>query len=170
MKKFVFVVGAVMLSSLFSGEASARKATYDPQCNITFPCVGVGTKAGHVAGARSRARQTGVLSRAVARFSVSLDGVNASLAAKVRAIQAACPGTKIISTIRFTRIAGGGGALSKHASGRAVDVKAAHRTHASYACIYDQLRDWDSYSSDGVRCNHVHISIGEPKGFRHYRC
>lgn len=132
--------------------AAHAEARLAPECNVSMPCIGVSQ--GEAYRGRYHAR---------ARASVSLNGVVAPLAAKVRAIQTACSGTKIISTIRHTFIAGGGGAISKHASGRAVDVS------GNYRCIYAHLRDWPSYSTDGPRCRHVHISVGESR-FRHYRC
>ena len=58
---------------------------------------------------------------------VTLAGVEYHLAARVRQIQVACPGTVIVSTLRQTRRPGG--SWSKHASGNAVDVR------GNYACI-----------------------------------
>lgn len=130
--------------------AAPAEARLAKECNVSMPCIGVSQGPAH------RGRHH-------ARGSVSLNGVVAPLAAKIRSIQATCPGTKIISTIRHTLIAGGGGAISRHASGRAVDVS------GNYRCIYAQLRGWPSYSTDGPRCRHVHISVGESR-FRHYRC
>lgn len=151
------VILAALAACFFAGaltdaQARPRRAAIAAECNVSMPCIGVSQGAAH------RGRYAARL-----RASVSLDGVVYSLANKVRSIQAACPGTKIISTIRHTLIAGGGGAVSKHASGRAVDVA------GNYSCIYSQLHDWPSYSTDGPRCRHVHISIGESR-FRHYRC
>lgn len=97
-----------------------------------------------------------------------LAGVVAPLAAKAREIAAAC-GSRVISAVRFTRIAGTGGRLSLHASGRAVDIA------GSPACIYAHLRGWPGgVSVDYGRVRHVHISYA-PGGaewgvrFNHYR-
>lgn len=97
-----------------------------------------------------------------------LAGIVAPLAVKAREIVAAC-GSKVISGIRHTRIAGTGGRLSLHASGRAVDIK------GSPACIYSHLHGWPGgYSTDYGRVQHVHISYapGGPEWgvrFAHYR-
>lgn len=95
-------------------------------------------------------------------------GVVGPLAAKAREIASAC-GSRIISAIRFTRIAGTGGRLSLHASGRAVDIA------GNPACIYSHLRGWPGgVSVDYGRVKHVHVSYA-PGGhewglrFNHYR-
>lgn len=100
--------------------------------------------------------------------SKSLAGVVAPLATKARAIQATC-GSRIISAIRHTYIAGTGGRLSLHASGRAIDIV------GNPACIYAQLRGWPGgVSTDYGRVRHVHFSYA-PGGsewgvrFNHYR-
>lgn len=88
-----------------------------------------------------------------------LAGVVAPLASKAREIVAAC-GSKVISGVRHTYVAGTGGRLSLHASGRAVDIK------GSPACIYSHLHGWPGgYSTDYARPNiqHVHISYA-PRG------
>lgn len=99
--------------------------------------------------------------------SQSLAGVVAPLAAKAREIQAAC-GSRIISSIRHTYIAGTGGRLSLHASGRAVDIA------GNPSCIYPLVRHWPGgVSVDYARVRHVHLSYA-PNGpewgvrFRHY--
>lgn len=130
---------------------AAQAAGLSPDCGVTMPCEGYNNSS-----TRHHVRSHG-------RASTSLNGVTSVLADKVRSIQAMCPGTHIVSTIRHTVIAGSGGLISKHASGRAVDVR------GNYACIYAQLRGWPSYSTDGPRCRHVHISVGETI-FRHRRC
>lgn len=100
--------------------------------------------------------------------SKSLAGVVAPLASKARQIQAAC-GSRVISAVRHTYIAGTGGRLSLHASGRAVDMA------GSPACMYAQLRGWPGgYSVDYGRVRHIHISYapGGPEWgirFNHYR-
>lgn len=99
------------------------------------------------------------------RGSTSLHGVIVPLASKVRSIQARCPGTRIVSSVRHTRVRGSG-RMSLHASGRAVDV------HGQWDCIYAQLRGWPGgYSTDARRMRHIHISYGGPeqgKRFAHY--
>lgn len=148
----------VLSCLLFAVPAEARKLA--PECNVTMPCVSVEQST-------TRSIDAGRAIVGVAQFaSRSLSGVHPALASKVRAIQAICPGVVIVSTIRHTRIRGGGGVISKHASGHAVDVAVPGH---NYACVYSQLSDWPSYSTDGRRCRHVHISIGEGR-FRHYWC
>lgn len=98
----------------------------------------------------------------------SLAGVVAPLAAKARQIEATC-GSRVISAVRHTYIAGTGGRLSLHASGRAVDIA------GNPACIYRELRNWPGgVSIDYSRVRHVHFSYapGGPEWgtrFHHYR-
>ncbi len=81
-----------------------------------------------------------------------LAGIVAPLAAKAREIVAAC-GSTIISGVRHTYIAGTGGRLSLHASGRAVDIK------GNPACIVKHLHGWPGgASTDYSAVNHTHIS------------
>lgn len=144
------IAAALALVLVPAADARPRTNNFASKCNVSMPCIGV-ERAAH-------ARRT-----AAPRGSVSLAGVVATLAAKVRAIVVACPGTAIISTLRQTRRPGG--SWSMHASGRAVDVR------GNYACIYAQLRDWPDFSTDGARCRHVHISYGGGEGrFRHRWC
>lgn len=97
-----------------------------------------------------------------------LAGVVAPLAAKAREIVTDC-GSKVISGVRHTYIAGTGGRLSLHASGRAVDIK------GNPACIMAHVRGWPGgVSTDYAAVNHTHISYapGGPewgKRFAHYR-
>jgi hypothetical protein len=97
-----------------------------------------------------------------------LAGVVAPLAAKARQIVAAC-GSKVISGVRHTYVAGTGGRLSLHASGRAVDIK------GNPACIMRHLHGWPGgASTDYAAVNHTHISYapGGPEWgarFRHHR-
>ena len=97
-----------------------------------------------------------------------LGGVVPPLAAKAREIVASC-GSVVISGIRHTRIAGTGGRLSLHASGRAVDIK------GNPACIASHLRGWPGgASTDYSAVQHTHISYapGGPEWgvrFAHYR-
>lgn len=102
------------------------------------------------------------------RPSIGLAGVVAPLASKAREIAAAC-GSRIVSSVRHTRIAGTGGRLSLHASGRAIDIA------GNPACIYAHLREWPGgVSTDYRRVQHVHFSYapGSPEWgarFQHYR-
>lgn len=100
--------------------------------------------------------------------SKSLAGVVAPLAAKARELQSVC-GARIISAVRHTYIAGTGGRLSLHASGRAVDII------GNPSCLYANLRGFPGgVSIDYGRVKHVHISWN-PGGsewgmrFNHYR-
>jgi hypothetical protein len=87
-----------------------------------------------------------------------LVGIVPPLAAMAREIVGAC-GSKIISGVRHTYIAGTGGRLSLHASGRAVDIT------GNPDCIYSHLRgssfgystDYSSVRCRGAPCPHVHI-------------
>lgn len=82
----------------------------------------------------------------------NLAGVVPQLASKAREIVAAC-GSKVISGVRHTYIAGTGGRLSLHASGRAVDIK------GNPSCIMAHLRGWPGGASvDYAAVNHTHIS------------
>lgn len=90
-------------------------------------------------------------------WGVSLNGVHHELRSKVESILQACPGSKVISAIRHTRIRGTRH-ISLHASGRAVDMT------GNAGCLYTQLKDWPGgYSTDYARMKHVHISIGGPE-------
>jgi hypothetical protein len=96
---------------------------------------------------------------AVAAKRPSLAPIVAPLAAKIVSIQAACPGTRIVSGLRHTLIAGTR-RMSLHAQGKAVDVQ------GPYGCIYAQLRGWPGgYSTDAARMRHIHISY-DPQGGR----
>jgi hypothetical protein len=99
--------------------------------------------------------------------SKSLASVAAPLAAKAREIQSVC-GSRIISAVRHTYIAGTGGRLSLHASGRAIDIA------GNPSCIYARLNGWPGgVSVDYGRVRHVHFSYA-PGGaewgtrFNHY--
>lgn len=124
-----------------------------------MPCIGVG------AGGRSRFRnrqefqsriassEPGVLPR-----ELSSAGLVGPLQSKLASIEAACPGTQAISTVRHTRIAGTR-VMSLHAQGKAVDVR------GPYGCIYGQLKDWSGgYSTDAGRMQHIHISYDDAGG------
>lgn len=95
-------------------------------------------------------------------------GVVEPLRAKAREIVGSC-GSTVISAIRHTYVAGTGGRLSLHASGRAIDIK------GNPACIYSHLHGWPGgYSVDYARVQHVHVSYA-PGGaewgrrFKHHR-
>ena len=96
--------------------------------------------------------------------STSLNGVVYPLAAKTREIVAAC-GSRVISSVRHTRIAGSRH-MSLHASGQAVDLQ------GNPSCIYRHLAGWPGgYSVDYHRVQHVHISYGGREAglrFNHY--
>lgn len=106
--------------------------------------------------------------RRIAPHRAYLAGVVAPLAAKAREIEAAC-GSRVISAVRYTRIAGTGGRLSLHASGRAIDIV------GNPKCIYEKLNGWPGgVSTDYGRVNHVHFSYapGGPEWgvrFQHHR-
>lgn len=94
-----------------------------------------------------------VAPRHVARRGVYLAGVSAPLAAKARQIAAAC-GSRVVSGVRHTRVAGSR-RLSLHASGRAVDMV------GNPSCIYAHLRGWPGgVSTDYGAVGHVHFSLG----------
>lgn len=84
----------------------------------------------------------------------SLNGVNHQLRAKIESILSSCPGSKVISALRNTRIRGSG-RMSLHASGRAVDLA------GNPSCIYAQLQGWPGgVSTDYSSVKHVHVSLG----------
>ena len=86
--------------------------------------------------------------------------VNPRLAAKVRQVVGACH-AHVVSGLRPGARIAGSGRRSRHASGQAVDVS------GNYRCIYAHLRGWPSYSLDGPRMRHVHISLGEGHFYHH---
>lgn len=91
--------------------------------------------------------------RRLMRAESRLAGVSAPLAAKANEIAAAC-GSRVISGLRHTRVAGTR-RMSLHASGHAVDMQ------GNPGCIYAHLRGWSGgYSTDYARVRHVHISLG----------
>jgi hypothetical protein len=98
---------------------------------------------------------------------VSLNGVVPELAAFARTIVSAC-GSKVISAVRNTRVRGSG-AVSLHASGRAVDIS------GNPGCIARHLAGWRGGASNDyhrIRPNHFHISWGgreHGKRFAHYQ-
>ena len=99
----------------------------------------------------------------------SLSGVVPPLARKARQIVRTC-GSRIISTVRRTRVRGSG-RWSLHRYGHAVDISGNPR------CIYRMLRGWPggvSVDYSRIRPRHVHVSYS-PNGrewgtrFTHYR-
>ena len=85
-----------------------------------------------------------------------LSGIVPPLAAKARAIVAAC-GARVVSGIRHSYV-NGTRRISLHASGRAVDIS------GNPKCIYRALARWPGgYSTDYARVRHVHISYA-PRG------
>lgn len=140
-------------------DASTRTPAISPECNITMPCIGVG--AGGRASIRNRQESHSPQAKndlAFARPEFSSAGLVGPLQSKLASIEAACPGTQAISTLRHTRIAGTR-VMSLHAQGKAVDVR------GPYGCIYAQLKDWTGgYSTDAGRMQHIHISYDDADG------
>ena len=153
------MVALLALPAAADARQRARTPAVSPECNVTMPCDGVAPQP-----AITRAATTSVPSVASvppvldARSASYASGLVAPLAAKLAAIQSACPGTHAISGIRHTRIAGSR-RMSLHAQGKAVDVR------GPYGCIYGQLKDWNGgYSTDAGRAQHIHISYDEAGG------
>lgn len=160
-----------------TSNAEARQRTYPvhPDCNITMPCEGVGLTPFGKRAMKVRGMGFG-FGEPVLRYapapsrverSVSTSGLVAPLVMKLASIQAACPGTKLISGVRHTRIRKTG-RMSLHAQGKAIDVR------GPYGCIYAQLQGWaGGYSTDARRMAHIHISYDATGGremglrFRH---
>ena len=90
----------------------------------------------------------------------SLARIHPKLAQKVRQIVGAC-GAHINSGFRPGARVAGSGRMSRHAIGQAVDIS------GDYRCIYAQLRGWPSYSLDGPKMRHVHVSLGEGHFYHH---
>lgn len=162
--------GALALFTLTSAAQAKPRLAFHPDCNITMPCIGAPPPSYLTAKPARETRRsartvsiTGTMTLKVTRRppGESIDraiGVNPTLAGKVSSIQAACPGTNVISGLRHTRVAGTN-RMSLHASGNAVDVR------GPYGCIYAQLRGWPGgYSTDAGRVNHIHISYDATSG------
>lgn len=170
-------LGALFLVLFLAAPAEARKRVYHahPDCNVLWPCEGVGpsprgervVKAmGGFGSARKvytpRAEARVKPRRAVARHRApsvtqtlvrAATGIVAPLAAKVAEIQTSC-GSRVVSALRHTRVAGTR-TMSLHASGQAVDIA------GNPSCIYAALSGWaGGYSTDYSRVAHVHISWG----------
>lgn len=81
-----------------------------------------------------------------------INGIVGPLADKVRQIQSACGGARVVSGVRHTRVAGTR-RMSLHAQGKAVDMA------GNFRCIYAQLAGWPGgYTTDAHRVHHIHIS------------
>ena len=140
-------------------DARTRTPAISPECNVTMPCIGVGV--GGRPQARNRQTRNSLVGESESTFAaagISQAGLVGPLQSKLASIEAACPGTQAISTVRHTRIAGTR-VMSLHAQGKAVDVR------GPYGCIYGQLKDWTGgYSTDAGRMQHIHISYDDAGG------
>ena len=140
-------------------DARTRTPAISPECNVTMPCIGVGL--GGKAQTRIWRESYSPLVKNEPAFSppeLSSAALVGPLQSKLASIEAACPGTQAISTVRHTRIAGTR-VMSLHAQGKAVDVR------GPYGCIYGQLKDWTGgYSTDAGRMQHIHISYDDAGG------
>lgn len=102
----------------------------------------------------------------IARGSVSLSGVVPELAHFARSVMADC-GSKVISALRNTRVRGSG-AVSLHASGRAIDIA------GNPSCIARHLAHWRGGASNDyhrISPPHYHVSWGgreQGRRFAHY--
>ena len=175
-RSFMIALLVACVSTASAAEARPLGSGFHPRCNIDWPCVVAPSPAYH-AGEKidtSRAQRHG---RAVHRYrnvkfggplapyetqrsflGRSSSGLVPPLAAKLASIQANCPGTVAISTVRHTRIAGTG-RMSLHSQGKAVDVR------GPYGCIYRELSGWPGgYSTDSARVRHIHISLDAEGG------
>lgn len=168
MTRFLIVFIAVTWASAV--DAAPRRGAMHAECNVTMPCIAPyasTAEEARITRGRYIARQLGIGGPNIKRprrasgamlvgASRSTAGVVAPLAAKAAEIQAAC-GSKVVSGIRHTRIAGTR-RMSLHASGHAVDMA------GNPACIYSHLQGWPGgYSTDYGRMRHVHISWGGPE-------
>jgi len=149
MLRNILAVALLCLGSACVGGSPAL--AYDKNCNVTMPCeIPEATTGGFSAAPVTRHQSD----RADAPA-----GLRATLAAKVADIEAACPGTRIISGLRHTFVAGTN-RISLHASGKAADLR------GPYGCIYSQLRGWPGgYSVDPGIVHHIHVSY-DPEGGR----
>jgi hypothetical protein len=116
------------------------------------------SRSGTVEKKRAHKKHASTKKRTHARAgSVSLAGVTPVLAAKARAITAAC-GSTVISAVSRR------GNRSNHPIGRAVDMR------GNPSCIYAQLKGWPGgYTTDYRSAGHVHISYnpgGQEWGMR----
>ncbi|MDB5580489.1 MAG: hypothetical protein JWR80_5665 [Bradyrhizobium sp.] len=135
-----------------------------PSCNIIMPCVVSSTRgatpASYFADPEGRFGAPGTWHPNFRKdfFATPSHGLSGSLAAKVSEIVSSC-GSKVISGVRHTRIAGTRH-MSLHTSGKAVDMS------GNPSCIYSALSGWPGgYSTDYGHMGHVHISY-DPDGGR----
>lgn len=171
MLKFLLAGACALAVTMSAAEARPRQAATSPECNITMPCIGVApppwlrsapakreAKRGAPVFNLNGTMQLKVTKRPKNESIERAIGIDPTLAGKVSSIQAACPGTQIISGLRHTKVAGTR-RWSLHASGKAVDVR------GPYGCIYAQLRGGSGgYSTDAGRVNHIHISYDAAGG------
>lgn len=144
-----------------AGRTVARKAH---RATIKVATVAVESGADVAAGSAT-VIYAGHLARAAR---LSLEGYPAPLIAKVREIEGACPGSKLISAFRPGAVVRGSGRPSLHATKRAADMR------GNPSCIYARLRSWPGgVSTDYAQIRHVHFSYA-PNGrewgarFAHY--
>lgn len=153
-KTITAVAALCALPSL--ADARTRVHAISPECNVTMPCEGVGRGGAPLTEQRGYVASRNSVAPAIPDMPTA--GLVAPLAAKLASIEAACPGTHAISTVRHTRIAGTR-RMSLHAQGKAVDVR------GPYGCIYGQLQGWQGgYSTDAGRVQHIHISYDDAGG------
>ncbi len=160
-RPLIAVAALCALPSL--ADARTRSPAISPECNVTMPCIGVGIGERSVSGPQLRARRISNPTNAKSESTfeapgISQGGLVGPLQSKLASIEAACPGTHAISTVRHTRIAGTR-VMSLHAQGKAVDAR------GPYSCIYGQLQGWTGgYSTDAGRMAHIHISYDDASG------
>lgn len=140
-------------------DARTRTRAVSPECNVTMPCIGVSVGSSpQPRNLRASYASASMSEPIFAQPQMSMAGLVGPLQSKLASIEAACPGTQAISTVRHTLIAGTR-VMSLHAQGKAVDVR------GPYGCIYGQLRDWTGgYSTDAGRMQHIHISYDDTGG------
>lgn len=87
---------------------------------------------------------------------VSLNGVKEPLKSWTFQTIRSCPGSKVISAYRKTRVKGTGH-WSLHASGKAVDIT------GNPSCVAQRLKSWSGGASNDywrIRPHHYHVSYG----------
>ncbi|MBX9840376.1 MAG: hypothetical protein K2Z80_01060 [Xanthobacteraceae bacterium] len=147
---FAFGTGSALTSGPAAARTSHHHVTYSHHA-LTTETTQVGKyrarRSAAVEKKRAYRKHAAAKGRPAARSdSVSLAGVTPVLAAKARAIAAAC-GSSVISAVSSR------GNRSNHPIGRAVDMR------GNPSCIYAQLKGWPGgYSTDYRSAGHVHIS------------
>lgn len=174
MKPINALSGAIALACIFAAPASAHDADAASPAAMyaataqSQPAVLAGPARAHRT-ARLHSHRIVVRPRLHGRVPRGdmLRGVAPALAAKAREIASAC-GSRVVSGVRHTRVAGSG-RMSLHASGSAVDMA------GNPSCIYAHLRGWPGgVSTDYARAPggpHVHFSLGGREDglrFAHY--